>query len=195
MYKDTEWNWEKIYGVWKIATLRFPELRGPLHYRSVNFSKPEYGPCYYFDWLTNGEEQMKIETSLKALASTWSDIPTNWSKGTIQTAALLTCCENEEELAAVWICAFALSLIRTRAIKGETQRNAVNLEHEACLLFVHDYGYWHSNSRDLFPEFYIPMDLFWDDKKFSMEELIEFAAMNAALVLAHYTPVEYKRED
>jgi hypothetical protein len=38
------------------------------------------------------------------------EIEAGWSKGTIRTAALLCSCEKEEEFAAVWICAFVLSL-------------------------------------------------------------------------------------
>ena len=110
------------------------------------------------------------------------EIEAGWSKGTIRTAALLCSCEKEEEFAAVWICAFVLSL-----------RNAFNLEYEAAPVFARKYGYWHSNSREFFPEFYIPMELFWEDKKLSVSALVKLAALNAAVVIGNYTPVEYKR--
>ena len=44
-----------------------------------------------------------------------------------------------------------------------------------------------------FPEFYIPMELFWEDKKLSVSALVKLAALNAAVVIGNYTPVEYKR--
>ena len=93
------------------------------------------------------------------------EIEAGWSKGTIRTAALLCSCEKEEEFAAVWICAFVLSLMRGRSGGDETHRNA----------------------------FYIPMELFWEDKKLSVSALVKLAALNAAVVIGNYTPVEYKR--
>ena len=101
------------------------------------------------------------------------EIEAGWSKGTIRTAALLCSCEKEEEFAA--------------------HRNAFNLEYEAAPVFARKYGYWHSNSREFFPEFYIPMELFWEDKKLSVSALVKLAALNAAVVIGNYTPVEYKR--
>ena len=47
--------------------------------------------------------------------------------------------------------------------------------------------------REFFPEFYIPMELFWEDKKLSVSALVKLAALNAAVVIGNYTPVEYKR--
>ena len=48
-------------------------------------------------------------------------------------------------------------------------------------------------AREFFPEFYIPMELFWEDKKLSVSALVKLAALNAAVVIGNYTPVEYKR--
>ena len=76
------------------------------------------------------------------------EIEAGWSKGTIRTAALLCSCEKEEEFAAVWICAFVLSLTRGRSGGDETHRNAFNLEYEVAPVFARKYGYWHSNSRE-----------------------------------------------
>ena len=64
------------------------------------------------------------------------EIEAGWSKGTIRTAALLCSCEKEEEFAAVWICAFVLSLTRGRSGGDETHRNAFNLEYEAAPVFA-----------------------------------------------------------
>lgn len=121
------------------------------------------------------------------------EIEAGWSKGTIRTAALLCSCEKEEEFAAVWICEFVLSLTRGRSGGDETHRNAFNLEYEVAPVFARKYGYWYSNSREFFPEFYIPMELFWEDKKLSVSALVKLAALNAAVVIGNYTPVEYKR--
>ena len=100
---------------------------------------------------------------------------------------MLCSCEKEEEFATVWICAFVLSLTRGRSGGDGTHRNAFNLEYEAAPVFARKYGYWHSNSREFFPE------LFWEDKKLSVSALVKLAALNAAVVIGNYTPVEYKR--
>ena len=101
--------------------------------------------------------------------------------------------KRKKSFAAVWICAFVLSLTRGRSGGDETHRNAFNLEYEAAPVFARKYGYWHSNSREFFPEFYIPMELFWEDKKLSVSALVKLAALNAAVVIGNYTPVEYKK--
>ena len=37
------------------------------------------------------------------------------------------------------------------------------------------------------------MELFWEDKKLSVSALVKLAALNAAVVIGNYTPVEYKK--
>ena len=78
--------------------------------------------------------------------------------------------------------------IRTAALLCSCEK-----EEEIAPVFARKYGYWHSNSREFFPEFYIPMELFWEDKKLSVSALVKLAALNAAVVIGNYTPVEYKR--
>ena len=75
----------------------------------------------------------------------------------------------------------------------EKEREKESMEYEAAPVFARKYGYWHSNSREFFPEFYIPMELFWEDKKLSVSALVKLAALNAAVVIGNYTPVEYKK--
>ncbi len=193
MNKNNTPKWNDIYRDWKIETRKFPELCGQLRYLSVNISKPQYGQCYFFDWVPKIDEENAIQAGVTALASGWPEVGTSWSKGTIKTASLLASCETEEECAAVWLCSFALSLLRHETDRCETYRNALHLEHEACAVFARKYGYWHSSSRDLLPESYIPANLLWESKDLSVSTLVELAAINAALVMTHYTPVEYKR--
>ena len=101
----------------------------------TEISKPRFGPCYSFNWIEKEREKESIESDVAALTSGRMEIEAGWSKGTIRTAALLCSCEKEEEFAAVWICAFVLSLTRGRSGGDETHRNAFNLEYEAAPVF------------------------------------------------------------
>ena len=193
MNKNDTMKWEDIYKVWKWEMCKFPVLSAQKYCLKTEISKPRFGPCYSFNWIEKEREKESIESDVAALTSGRMEIEAGWSKGTIRTAALLCSCEKEEEFAAVWICAFVLSLTRGRSGGDETHRNAFNLEYEAAPVFARKYGYWHSNSREFFPEFYIPMELFWEDKKLSVSALVKLAALDAAVVIGNYTPVEYKK--
>lgn len=141
--------------------------------------------------MTETEEEA-VQEDLKILASGYPEVGTSWSRGTIKTASLLADCETEEEFAAVWLSAFALSLTRKGGEWDTTKRNAAIIEQEACSIVTKRHGYWHASSRDFFPVFYIPTNLFWESKDLSAATLVELAAINAALVMAHFIPVEYK---
>ena len=187
-------KWKDIYLIWDAATTRLPELCKRPCCRSVDISKPLFGPCYYYNWVKNGEMDIAIQKDLAILDSEFLEVGMSWSKGTLMTASLLSSCQDGEELAAVWLCAFALTLLRQNIIDHQETRILLsNLQREACAVFARKYGYWHSNSRTLLPEFYIPTELFWENTPLSLSVLVELAAINAASVLAHYTPIEYKR--
>lgn len=193
MNKENIVQWDDIYHYWRAATSKFPELQGPLRCLRADISEPKYGPIYYYDWVEKENAEAAIQKGVTALASGWPELGTPWSKGTIRTACLLVSCKTEEELAAVWLCASSLSLLRNGAGESGMQRGAADIELKTCKIFARKYGYWHSNSRDIFPELYIPMKLLRDSKDISVPMLLELAVINAALVMAHFTPVEYKK--
>ncbi len=192
MNRDNTVKWKDIYHIWQAAVRKYPELQNLPLYRSVAFSEPRFGPCFYFNWIKKEEEEKAIREDLAALASSWPEVGMNWSRGTVKTAGLLAFCETEEEAAAVWICAFALFLDRRGGGRNTTTGNAYLLEREACGVFARKRGYWHTSSRDFFPDCYIPEGLLWERETLSVSTLVELAAINAAMVMTHYTPVEYK---
>lgn len=108
-------KWEDIYKVWKWEMCKFPVLSAQKYCLKTEISKPRFGPCYSFNWIEKEREKESIESDVAALTSGRMEIEAGWSKGTIRTAALLCSCEKEEEFAAVWICAFVLSLTRGRS--------------------------------------------------------------------------------
>ena len=192
MNKNDTATWRQIYDDWNWAVRDFPELRSLSCCMKINITQPQYGPVYHFDWVAKGTEEEAVQEDLKILASGYPEVGTAWSRGTIKTASLLADCETEEEFAAVWLSAFALSLTRKGGGWDTTKRNAAIIEQEACSIVTKKHGYWHASSRDFFPAFYIPTNLFWESKDLSAATLVELAAINAALVMAHFTPVEYK---
>lgn len=103
-------------------------------------------------------------------------------------------CESEEEMAAIWLCAFALAIERNSRNGDSLSRLAAEIQYKACPLFAQKYGYWHHQSRDFFPEFYIKSGLLREENSISLPAFIELAVLNAALVMNHYTPVEYKNQ-
>ena len=192
MWVKRECKWEDIYQHWKFAARKYPELQGENKCLKIEINEPRFGQVYHYNWIDNSKKEQSIKKDISALASMYLDIGEEWSKGTIKTAGILSCCETEEEFAAVWICAFVTEIERNRSEPTETLRNAMRIAYEAYNIFVSKCGNWHSASRMLFPESYIPISLFYDTKNMSFQTLVELAAINAALVLAHYTPVEYK---
>ncbi len=184
-------EWKDIYELWGYAISELPELHIQQPHLSVGFSEPKYGQVCYFNWARKGDEEKTVQSDLVTL-SRWQEIGENWSKGTIRTASILARCETDEERAAVWIAACMLSLTRSGIAINTTIRNAHQIEHQARIYFTHKYGYWHTNSREFFPEFYIPNGLLWDGKELTAPTLIELAALNASMVLTHYTMIEYK---
>lgn len=184
-------KWSEIYCLWQSEVRKFSNLLNQTKCLRVAITKPQYGPLYYYNWVPNGTVDTSIQEDIKVLASAWPEIGTSWSKGTIRTAALLADCKTEEDTAAVWLCAFALTLLRSGSKWDETKRNAAKIEQEARTVFASEHEYWHTSSRAFFPQFYLPDGLFWDADNLSISTLIELAVVNASLVAAHYTPVEY----
>lgn len=190
-------SWSTIYRHWNMATLGLPEIHGLPQCLKIPVSGPLYGPIYHFNWIKVGNEEPSVQENITTLSSSWLDVGTQWSKGTLHTAAFLTSCKTGEEAAAVWLHAFSLSLIRDTLcgckIYG-TKKSVINILTASSEILPQTWGYWHHNSKDFFPSFYIPYDLFEESQLLSVPVLVKLAAINASLVMTHYTPVEYKNE-
>lgn len=186
-------KWKDIYSWWKAAIIIFSEIQGSIRCLRVDISEPKYGPICYYDWVKKDNEEATVKAGVAALASRWSELDSPWSKGTINTVSMLASCEAEEEFAAIWLCAFSLTLLRRGLDRSGTRKNAACIERESCAVFARKYGYWHHSSRDFFPEFYIPDGLLWESEDLSVLSLVELAAVNASLVMSHFTPIEYKK--
>ena len=191
---DDALAWKELYAHWGIAIMKFPELQGNLDIRRVAIHEPKYGPVYFYNWVDKRNEEAAIREDVRKEASTWQEIGSEWSKGTLTTATLLASSKTPEELAAVWITAFALALQKRLKHHNALHHNAFMVVHSASAVFAQRYGYWHHNSSNFFPEFYVPYSLLWDDVPLTQFVIVELAALNAAHVLAHFTPIEYIRE-
>ncbi len=192
MKNEKELPWEEIYHLWQLAMTKYPELKDPNLCQRRLFSEPRFGPIYHFNWVNKNNMEAAIQEDLRILASAWPEIGSQWSKGTIMTAALLASCETEEELAAVWLSAFARSWLGRGYPTNTTEHNLSNISEKARFVFAPRYGYWHHNSSDLFPEEYISRYLLYSCDELSAMSIVDLAAANASLVMTHYTPVEYE---
>ena len=190
--EDARVSWRELYSYWNLAIKKFPQLGSETSCLKVDITEPKFVPIYYFNWVPKAETQKAVQADIKQLASGWPEIGDSWSKGTVRTAGLLASCETKEETAAVWLSAFALSLLRKGKHWNTTKRNAADIEQEAHILLAGKHGYWHASSKEFFPQFYIPEKLFWESQELSVSTLVELAALNAALVSANFVPVEYK---
>ncbi len=152
MSKNEMMKWSEIYCLWKSRVRKFPNLLSQTVCLKSEITKPQYGPLFYYNWVSNGTVDTSIREDMTALASGWTEIGTSWSKGTIRTAALLADCKTEEETAAVWLCAFTLILLRSESKWDDTMRNAAKIEQEARTVFASEHGYWHTSSREFFPK-------------------------------------------
>lgn len=190
---DDALTWKELYAHWEIAVMQFPELQGNLDFRRVTIQEPKYGPVYLYNWVDKRNEETAIREDVRKETSTWQEIGSEWPKGTLTTAMLLASSKTPEELAAVWITAFALALQKRSEHHNVLHYNAVIVEHSASPVFAQKYGYWHHSSNNFFPEFYVPRSLLWDNVPLTQFVIVELAALNAAQVLVHFTPIVYVR--
>lgn len=190
--KEKTIDWQDLYDYWKRYSRYLPELQFPLQGKRIEINERIFGSVYHYNWLNKSKEEQEIEEDKRLITSTWIDPGNQWSRGTIHTAGLLMECETAEEMAAIWLCAFAHTIERNKNNRDSLSRLAAEIQYKACPLFAQKYGYWHHQSRDFFPEFYIMSDLLWEENSISIPAFIELAVLNAALVMDHYTPVEYK---
>ncbi len=190
MNKENTANWPELYQSWQYSKWKYPRLDYPLQCQRISIEEPKYGPAYHYNWVERDTVESDVQRDV-TLLSRWIEPGSQWSRGTVKTVELLTSCETEEELAAVWIAAFARSWIGPE----ERSHTISIIEDEARSVFVRRYGYWHYNSTDLFPGNFFPDSLIRECGELSASTIIELAAFYASLVMGRYVPVEYKKND
>ena len=200
MMFDDELTWEKIYSYWCYFECFYPELKDPMNY----IIKPVPKKCeqkvsqlYHSTWIEKNTRNEPKKTEAALFEQMMRDNAFLWNAGTIHTAYLLTLCQTEEERAAIWISAFARTIICKNEYLNPKDRKAIyfkleDILYKSCALFAPLQGGWHVKSQTFFPQFFFPHYILSEKNDFSYVSLIEMAATNAALILNHYTPITYE---
>lgn len=193
--KKTLLLWSDIYKHWEYVIRNYPELKNKTIYKEFNFSRSFSVQSTYYDWVDISDETETIERSKKAFDSLFPDIGWRWTQGTIHSLFLLYESPTVEAQAAVWITAYMLCILRDRMGTGTTRKEAERIVTLTAPEIVPKYCFWHYKSKRLFPEIYIPDIILREETDIPDYALVDFAAANAAFVLAHFIPVVYNRED
>ena len=86
-----------------------------------------------------------------------------------------------------------LCIIRNNFGTAATRKEADRIAMLSAAEIIPKYCFWHYKSKTLFPGIYIPDIIDREEIDIPDYALIDFAAANAAFVLAHYVPVVFDR--
>lgn len=190
MKKMDSLSWEQAYLQWKNnyyfgpSILQKPIIPCEIH---VEYNRP--GEIFYgYDWISNDEyERRKEIISTNPIQFLYFTEPTN--KGTIHTLRMLVDAKDEEERAAVWMCAFAKEVMENYT--GNIFRMANQLWRVSHDFLSEQYFMWHHAMRKLVPKIFVK-DLLSENVQINtIEPIIHLASLNAALILHEYTPTLY----
>jgi len=106
---------------------------------------------------------------------------------------MLVDAKDEEERAAVWMCAFAKEVMENHT--GNIFRIADQLWKVSNDFLSERYFMWHHAMRKLVPEMFVKDLLSENIQINTVESIIDLASLNAALILHEYTPTLYSSLD
>ncbi len=194
MKKMDSLTWEQVYSHWKYncyfesSILQNPVIPREIH---VEYNRPDE-IFYGYDWISNKEHERRKEIiSANPIQFLYFTEPTN--KGTIHTLRMLVDAKDDEERAAVWICAFAKEVMENHT--GNIFRMADLLWRVSNDFLSERYYMWHHAMRKLVPVVFVKDMLSENVQINTVEPIISLASLNAALILHEYTPTLYSSLD
>lgn len=194
MKKMDSFTWEQVYSHWQHNYYFGPSiLHNPIIPREIHVEYNRPDEIFYgYDWISNDEyERRKEIISTNPTQFLYFTEPTN--KGTIHTLRMLVDAKDEEERAAVWMCAFAKEVMENHT--GNIFRIADQLWKVSNDFLSERYYMWHHAMRKLVPEMFVK-DLLSENVQINtVESIIDLASLNAALILHEYTPTLYSSLD
>ncbi len=191
--KKTLLLWSDVYRYWEYVIRYYPELKYKTFYKEYSLPSHHYGQSTYYDWVNVNDESGTIEKSQESFDTLFPEIGWRWTQGTIHSLSLFYKSPNIESQAAVWITAYMLCIIRNNFGTAATRKEADRIAMLSAAEIIPKYCFWHYKSKTLFPEIYIPDIIDREEIDIPDYALIDFAAANAAFVLAHYVPVVFDR--
>lgn len=195
MYKD--FSWENIWNHWKFfCRNNFPELLDSVHFKHILFTfNHDTFRIYGYDWVNKTEFENRIKYVTQDTLN-FLYFGEKLNKGTIYTArALVEAKDNSELLAAIWITSYVKDHLNEFPCewRGNGYRILKQIEAQSLRILKENGVSWHHAMRKLLPEDYFSTLL----DKIQMddyEQMVEMAALNAALILSQYVITLYESQ-